>query len=420
MAETVSQLGFEAERRRRLAQTLSSQSQGPAKSHWEGLSQLINSGMAGYQMGKADDAEKQMKKQQQEALSAALDPSRKRSELPQILANGGYSDAALKIATEKPDTIDVEDQAKQALLKANMGQPLSAQEQAAVDSYNQIKGMERIADPDGNLQPKYLPLSLGGNQQAGAPPRPVQTVPRAPQTGDMQAAQAAWGGQPGILPPPAENGVAGQPMPQMQPQADPGFRPTPKANAAYNNAMATAAAERDLNGGVPKMTETQSTAASRSTLMNTGLRGMNDALVSGNVSPLNMALADTAANAGPIGEWAANQMRTPEEQRFSASKSAALEGIASAVTGAGVTQDQFARFSNMLPSGGETPENQRFKMANAYEFLLTQTKIAGPVADEIRGEVMRLRSEGAPAPSNGLTPEEQAELLELEKLFGGR
>jgi hypothetical protein len=138
-----------------------------------------------------------------------------------------------------------------------------------------------------------------------------------------------------------------------------------------------------------------------------------------------MAFAETVEGLGPIGSVLGNNIRTPDEQRMIAGRDAAIEGFASAVTGAGVTQDQFTRFSRLLPQGSEDPTVRREKLANAYEFLLTQTQIAGPIANDIRGEVMRIREQSiAQTPqmpaSGGLTPEEMRELQELEKMFRGQ
>lgn len=416
---TFSQLGFEAERRRRMADALQAQNSGPVNSHLGGLAKVLSGALSGYQSKKADQAEEKARAARQEALSAALDPSRSREELPQILAQGGYEDAALKMATEKQEFKPLKDQAEAALFAQASGQQLSPDQTAALQAFDKLRQTEMMYDPRQNIVPKFG--SLTGQQPSMQPA--MQATPQAPiPQPSLQAPQGV------LLPPPSGSG---QPDASIFPaQGNATQMPSgldPKAQGQYMDTLASQsaqmAAERAANGGVPKMTETQSQASSRATLMNQGLRGMSDALMSGNVSGLNMALADTAQNyGGPIGEYVANaQLRTPQEQAFSASKGAALEGIASAVTGAGVTQDQFSRFSNMLPTGNETPEVQRLKMANAYEFLLNQTKIAGPVAEEIRSEVERFRMAPAPvAPANGLTPEEQKELQELEKMFGGK
>jgi hypothetical protein len=181
------------------------------------------------------------------------------------------------------------------------------------------------------------------------------------------------------------------------------------------------AAERANNNGLPRMTETQQQAASRSNLISGGLQQLSDVMLNPTVDPTRMALADTVEGIGPLGSVLGNNIRTPDEQRFIAGRDAAIEGFASAVTGAGVTQDQFGRFSRLLPQGSEDPQVRREKLRNAYEFLLTQTQIAGPIANNIRAEVMQLREQGVGQPqAGGLTPAEQEELRRLEAMFGGQ
>jgi len=143
-----------------------------------------------------------------------------------------------------------------------------------------------------------------------------------------------------------------------------------------------------------KMTEQQGQAASRSTMLSSGLDDIEKKLKSPGVNPVRLALSETVDGTA-LGNLLGQSMLTPDEQVYTSGRDAALEGLASAVTGAGVTKDQFTRFRNMLPSPTDRPEARDAKMDNAYKFLLTQTSIAGPIADEIRNRVVA-RGGGTP------------------------
>lgn len=419
----ISQLSLEQKRREKLAQALSGQAANqPVASHMQGLAKVLAAGLGGYQQSKADKLGKEYEAERNKALQAALDPSKTREERISGLSTvPEFQDIAIKSALEKPEATDVKAMAEAAVLKSSQGQPLSAQDQAAVDAYNRIKGMEQMPDPagSGRLFPKYNPLSLGGT--------PPQSATNTPQSAPQPVQPLS---QPnvsiGLLPPPSGTGKPDMSMFQGGQQPAPTLTPpsglSPKAEEQYRQAIAQSEAEKAINGGVPKMTETQSQAASRSGLINNGLRGLSEVMLKPTVSAGNMSIAKVASSLMPEGaqDVVRNNILTPDEQRFEASKGAALEGFAASVTGAGVTQDQFQRFNNILPTGSEDPQVQREKLANAYEFLLTQTKIAGPIADQIKEEAMRLRvaPEQGSVPQGGLTPQEQSEYEQLKKMFG--
>lgn len=401
---TISQLGYEAKRRQKLAEVLGKGSDRQVTSNMDGLAKVLQMGLSGYQTRKGEEATKAFDTAKTEALQKALDPSRSRDQRIADLSNvPGYEGEAVKASLDQPEATALKDQAEQALISQASGQALSPQQQAALQAYDKLRQTERMYDPRQNVVPKYSPLA----DVPGSTPSSPQLV--------------APGAQ--LLPPPA----AGQtPDPSMFPATPSATMQPPagldaKGQGIFMDEMARAQAEKALNGGVPKMTETQQQASSRSSLISSGLKSLGSLMDSPQVSGGRMAIADTVGMAGPIGQYAAQQIRSPEEQKFTAGRDSALEGMASAVTGAGVTQDQFARFTNMLPSPADDPSVRPQKLVNAYDFLLTQTKIAGPVANEIAAAAAEARAKiKAPAPSGGLTPEEQRELQELEKLFGGR
>lgn len=143
-------------------------------------------------------------------------------------------------------------------------------------------------------------------------------------------------------------------------------------------------------GGTGKggnMKEYQAQASSRATLLGDGLKTLEKNINDPAVSPLRMAVGDTVKGSA-LGDLAATKMQSDPENIASAGRDAALEGMASSVTGAGVTKDQFTRFTNMLPKTGESDAVQQAKFDNAYNFLLNQTNIAGPVADQIKQHIL--------------------------------
>ena len=146
------------------------------------------------------------------------------------------------------------------------------------------------------------------------------------------------------------------------------------------------------SGGVGKLTEAQGQAASRAALIGEGLNTLNKLLLSPDVNPWRMEAANLV---GGISEAAGNKIRSEDEQRWNAAKSAALEGLASAVTGAGVTKDQFDRYSAMLPTPSDAPAVAQEKMAAANRFLQTQLLLAGPAGQAVAAQLWPEKQGGA-------------------------
>jgi hypothetical protein len=99
------------------------------------------------------------------------------------------------------------------------------------------------------------------------------------------------------------------------------------------------------------------------------------------VGAWNMAAADTLNMFGPLGRVAGEKMRSSAEQKWAAAQASALEGLAASVTGAGVTQSQFDRYTSMLPSitdKDETVRNAKLQAANDFlTVTLTNAGAAG-------------------------------------------
>lgn len=364
---TISQLGFEMQRRQKLADALKAQSNGqPVATHSQGIAKLLAGALGGYNQLKADDAERQKKDLQHEALSKALNPSTSRSSMPQILADGGYEDAAIRLATEKPANADVQDLAEQAILKSSKGLPLTADETAAVDAYNRLKGMEVMYDPRQNIVPKYRPLQIAST--------PSQTASENSLTAD----QAATGMPADVLPPPRLN------------EAQPGVAmPTgldPKAQGQYMDAMAANAAERAANGGLPKMTAEQAQSNVRSTILGDSLQGIEKLLFDPQVSGGNMALGKSVSGVLPDGasQFVQNKILNPKEQLFQSNMAGALESLAGALTGAAFSEEQKRNFTSMLPNGMEDPSIRKQKLVNAYKYAIAVSEGAGAAGLEAR------------------------------------
>ena len=418
----ISQLDFEAQRRRKLAEALSKGNDKPIASPLEGLAKVLREGVAGYQSGKASKFENESKQRQADIISGVVSGKTPRDEgMAQLAQIPAYQDVALKAAIEKPKFEGLKESAEQALMAQALGQPLSTEQQAAIQAFDRLRGTEMMYDPRQNVVRKY-----GSLLEAPAPsaaPIPARGTPQ-PGAGEMLP-EPTYGvpGQVLNAPPAVPGEVPSGPNPVTNTAPPEGL--DARARGQYMDTLATQAAqlaaERANNNGLPRMTETQQQAASRSNLISGGLQQLSDVMLNPTVDPTRMALADTVEGIGPLGSVLGNNIRTPDEQRFIAGRDAAIEGFASAVTGAGVTQDQFGRFSRLLPQGSEDPQVRREKLRNAYEFLLTQTQIAGPIANNIRAEVMQLREQGVGQPqAGGLTPAEQEELRRLEAMFGGQ
>lgn len=366
----------------RLALIQSLQQQGanaaPAEGGWgEGLARAFSGIVAGYQ-GKKLKSEYQAKDDDaKQRLTDALNSSAKREDrIKAVSAVPGYEDVAVKASLEKPD-FDFGNLVDQAIIKKASGQPLTPEEEAAGRAYDLKKSAEVQMDTRGVPYTPYRPMFGGA---------------AAPAPGSNGTLQLSRDGTATLLPPP----VQGQPQDpsvvagmgntsSTTPQAPAGL--DPKAQGVFMDQVAKQQAENAMNGGTPVLTEPQGKANSRATLLADGLSSFSKLLGNKNIDPVNMAIADTVSYGGPLGQVGANKIRSPEEQSWSAARDKALESVASAVTGAGVTKEQFARFSNLLPNGSEDPAVQREKLISAYGFLRAQTEEAGPASQDIRSAI---------------------------------
>lgn len=244
-----------------------------------------------------------------------------------------------------------------------------------------------IMAPRNGLQPIQSSAPAG---QTGAP---VSPPPVSPQSGLMtipgpqgQPAQVSGATvSNGTLAPPATHGSFNPA--NQNPYAGTGVVQLEGAKAGAE-ATARLQAQKEMNGGVPTFTQSEGQAASRSTLMKDALEGYEKVMFSPNVSPAKMAAADTVAGMGPMGEYLADsKIRSPDEQRMNINRAGALESVASAVTGAGVTAGQFERFKTLLPTGNEDPQVRSEKLVNAYKFLSTQATLSGPLGGELKAQL---------------------------------
>lgn len=213
-----------------------------------------------------------------------------------------------------------------------------------------------IAGYDANGQPIVVPgMDLTWLDQ-GQPAPGTPPVPATPSPAPVAALPR--GGAPM---------GAGQPMPSRAPAA-PAGGPAPASGSPA-----------DLLRQVTKSAEvkaTESQAASRANLLKSGLDNFSRAMESPNASPVRREIANLADEL-PFGGLVSGKIQSDDDQRLAIARNQSLEAMASAVTGAGVTQDQFTRFTSMLPTGYESPQIRREKMLSAYQFLRTQLDAAG-------------------------------------------
>lgn len=159
--------------------------------------------------------------------------------------------------------------------------------------------------------------------------------------------------------------------------------------------------------GAGGMKEYQAAASSRAQLLGDGLKTLENNISDPSVSPLRMAIGDTMKGTA-LGDLGATKLQGDKENIASAGRDAALEGMASAVTGAGVTKDQFTRFTNMLPKAADTQPVKDAKFDNAYNFLLNQTNVAGPIAEQLKQHIVERNQArqqvGAPGAAGATTP----------------
>lgn len=138
-----------------------------------------------------------------------------------------------------------------------------------------------------------------------------------------------------------------------------------------------------MGGAIKPPTEGQQQAAARAQLLQSGVSALEELYNDPNISPMRLAGAETLSAAGPFGRLAAENLRSDSEQQFEAAKASALEGIAASITGAGVTKDQFTRYTNMLPSINDKPETKKTKLEAANQFLHVLLKNAGAAAGPV-------------------------------------
>jgi hypothetical protein len=138
-----------------------------------------------------------------------------------------------------------------------------------------------------------------------------------------------------------------------------------------------------VGGAVKPPNESQMNAASRAQLIQTGLTELEKLYDNPDIDAWRMAGAETLAKAGPMGGVAANKLKTDAEQQWAAAQSSALEGLAASVTGAGVSTDQFTRYTNMLPAITDKPETRKAKMKAANNYLKVLLKNAGAAGQAV-------------------------------------
>ena len=205
---------------------------------------------------------------------------------------------------------------------------------------------------------------IQGSAPAGQTGAPVAPLPVSPQSGLMtipgpqgepaQVSGAALNG--GTLAPPATHSSFNPA--NQNPYAETGTVLQAGAKAGAEE-MARRQAQKEANGGVPTFSQSEGQAASRSSLMKGALEGFEQVMNSPNISPGKMAVADTVGGMGPVGAYAADKIRSPDEQRFNVNKAGALESMASAVTGAGVTKEQFDRIHDHASYGERRSEREK-------------------------------------------------------------
>jgi hypothetical protein len=143
-------------------------------------------------------------------------------------------------------------------------------------------------------------------------------------------------------------------------------------------------------GSVKPPNESQMQAAQRAQLIQDGVSKLTALYTDPNISPWRLAAADAMAGTA-LGDTAAAKLRSPEEQKWKAAQASALEGLASAVTGAGVTTQQFERYKAMLPDVNDKDQTVRdAKIQAANDFLNVLLGNAGSAASPVN----RNRAEG--------------------------
>lgn len=141
-------------------------------------------------------------------------------------------------------------------------------------------------------------------------------------------------------------------------------------------------------GGTQKpVSESQAAAGSRATMIQDGVSKLQSLYNSPNISIPRSLGASVLDQFGPIGQAAGGALRSDDEQQWKAAQGAALEGLAAAVTGAGVTSGQFERYQSMLPQLTDKPETRKSKLAFANKFLQSQLTAAGPAGAALAKQI---------------------------------
>lgn len=142
-----------------------------------------------------------------------------------------------------------------------------------------------------------------------------------------------------------------------------------------------------MGGSTKPVTEAQATAGSRAGMISDGMTKLFQTYDNPNVNIMR-TLGATALDQIPVvGQTLGNELRSGPEQEQKTAKAIALEGIASAVTGAGVAKDQFIRYQSMLPDPTDKPGTRVFKLKVANNFLRQQLIAAGPSGKEIAAQI---------------------------------
>jgi hypothetical protein len=286
---------------------------------------------------------------------------------------------------------------------------LTARQRAINDVLASKPQYQMVTDAAGNVRMMPVPRGSVPTGPISAPSAPA--MPGVAQS-DVLPPPSFQEPQGGLLPPPAAMGAGETQMPSSM------FAGNPKAQQAQMETQARIQGERAANGGTLPLTEAQGQAAARAQLLQQGLQGYESTLFNPEVRPAAMAAADTVSALGPLGRLAAGSIRNDTEAQLNAAQAKALEAMAASVTGAGVTQDQFDRFSSMLPSAYEGDATKRVKLKAAYDYLLGLSNLTGDMRGQLQERIKTMAenskaNQGPPAGISGaewnaMTPEEKA------------
>jgi hypothetical protein len=357
----ISQLDFEAQRRRKLAEALSKGNDKPISSPLEGLGRVLREGVAGYQSGKASKFENESKQRQADIIAGVVSGKTPREEgLGQLAQIPAYQETAVKAALEKPKFEGLKESAEQALMAQAMGQPLTPEQQASLQAFDKLRQTEMMYDPRQNIVPKYGSLMQSPAAQ-GAAPIPAQGTPQ-PTAGET------------LPPPPMATGPV-MPPTTGGPRDQSLFPPAgldPKAQGQYMDAMAADAAKRAQNGGMPDLTERQGKATAFAARMEQAEGEYNNLLNSNpNYDPSNAI--DTIA-----GSYIPQQFRniavSPQGQQARVAQENWVTGVLRLDSGAVIPADEMRSYvAQYFPVAGDTEATIQQK-ARARAAALEATK----------------------------------------------